>query len=222
MFDWKDLDFWKTGEWQVIEEHLSDLHKRHIVVNPDKKNMFKALDVTPFETVKVMICGQDPYPNHQLATGVAFEVPSDTKVLPPTLTSIFTELASDLGAAKRTSGDLSSWTRQGVLLWNVIPTCEEGKSLSHEAWTEYTLLTTAIIERLRDKGIVFVFLGGRARSYARLVHSANNCDVIELAHPAAKMYGRRLIKNPFSGSRMFSTINEKLNDMNLGTIDWSL
>lgn len=222
MFTWDDLNFWTVGEWDRVQDNLNDMDKAKKVYNPKRELLFAALDACPYDKTKVMFCGQDPYPDHKLATGLAFDVPKSTKPLPPTLVNIFTELNSDLGAGIPKSGCLTPWAEQGVLLWNVIPSCAEGLSKSHD-WVEWACLTEELINKLKEKGIVFLFVGGRARDYAKLVHSAKNCKVIETAHPSPRANLNKHLKNPFNGSRIFSRINDAL--VNLGYdegIDWRL
>src|SRR3990167_9104952 len=95
-FTWEDLNFWRSGEWQVIEERLDTLDKDRIIYTPKREDMFNALDATPFEKVKVVILGQDPYPDPKLATGLAFSIPKNVKKFPPTLENIFHEYYNDL------------------------------------------------------------------------------------------------------------------------------
>lgn len=216
---WEDLSFWESGEFQVIEERLNDLDKAKKIYNPSREEMFDALYETPYETVKVMFCGQDPYPEHSLATGLAFSIPKGTKTLPPTLSRIFDEYESDLHYPRPLSGSLSDWAKEGVLLWNVIPSCLAGHSLSHD-WPEWRSITDGIIEKLSKKGIVFVFLGSRAREHAKLVHDLNNCKVIETSHPSPR--GNINSKTPFIGSRIFTKTNDALVSIGLEPVNWRL
>lgn len=212
---WDDLTFWNSGEWDVVQENLALLKKQKVIVNPTSENMFNALDETPFDKVKVIIVGQDPYPDHLKATGFAFSIPKGES-MPASLVNIFKELEGDLRYPFPKSGDLMPWVKQGVLLWNALPTCEQGKPLSHN-WPEWHLLTQQIIEALDKKKCVFVFVGGFAREFAKFVF---NNPVFEVAHPSP----RAMIsaKKPFIGSRFFSTINDKLNSLKLGPVDWRL
>lgn len=219
--DWEDLKFWTSGEWDVVQERLDDMDAANISYNPSRENLFNALDLCPYDKCKVMICGQDPYPDKNLATGVAFSVPETIKTLPPSLLNIFTELDADLHTGIPKSGSLDNWTKQGCLLWNVIPSCREGLSLSHD-WVEWETLTKEIIEKLREKGIIFVFIGSRARKYAHLVHDYNNCAVIETAHPSPLAQRNKHLKHPFNGSRIFSRINDHLVNIGHDTVDWRL
>src|SRR5690348_8464737 len=93
---WDELTYWNTGEWDVVQERLDDLEKAHVSYNPKREDLFRALDLTPFETVRVCILGQDPYPTSKHATGLAFSIPKTIKPYPATLHSIFQEYSSDL------------------------------------------------------------------------------------------------------------------------------
>ena len=216
---WDDLQFWSTGEWQVVEEHLRDLGRARKLYNPPREKMFAALKATPYENTKVMFCGQDPYPDRELATGLAFSVPEGVKNLPTTLTMIFKEYEADLHYPRPAGGSLDKWASEGVLLWNVIPSCRVGLSLSHD-WPEWKLLTEEIISKLSEKGVVFVFLGNTAREYAKLVRGLNNSRVIETSHPSPR--GNMNSKSPFLGSRIFTRINTSLTDIGFDPVDWRL
>lgn len=218
-FSWKDLKFWQSGEYQVVEERLRDVIKARKTYNPVKANLFKALDACPYEDVKVLFCGQDPYPNRDLATGLAYSIPANVENIPPTLRTLFDEYEADLKYPRPSSGDLTPWAQGGVLLWNVIPSCTTGQSLSHD-WVEWAALTEEIVDKLSEKGVVFVFLGGRARSYAPHVRDKDNCRVIETAHPSPR--GNMWSRLPFKGSRTFSTINAYLVEIGHDPIDWKL
>lgn len=219
IYPWK-LNFWQSGEWQVCNENLKALEKAGITYNPGRRYLFEALRRTPPGDVRVAILGQDPYPDERYATGLAFSIPGhfDNTQFPPTLQTIFREYTRDLGLSFPSHGDLSQWAAQGVLLWNAIPTCRNGRSLSHD-WDEYTWLTREVVSRLSEKGVVFCFLGAVARKYLEYVDLTKN-EVIITSHPSPR--GSRFSKTPFEGSRLFSTINDKLNAQGLEPIDWRL
>jgi len=215
---WDDLDFWQCGEWQVIEERLADILKAGGYITPLKEDLFNALDATPFDDVKVVLMGQDPYPAQDLATGLAFSIPKGVKKYPSTLLNILKEYRDDTHHPDPRTGDLSPWADRGVLLWNSIPSCGNGVSSSH-AWPEWTLLTKEIVERLSVRGAVFCFLGGRAREYGRFVVDQSKNRIIETSHPSPMGKFGRL---PFLGSRIFTTINVKLRELGKEPIDWRL
>lgn len=218
--DWKDLDFWKSGEWQVIEEKLDALDKRQVVYNPDRSLLFRSMDVCPFDDCRVAIFGQDPYPTRTQACGLAFSMPSGyTGACPPTLDNILKEYVNDLHYDFPTNWDLLPWAKQGVFLWNVVPVCLEGQPLSCD-WPEWEFLNAEIVEKLSKKGAVLVFLGGVARRYTSYV--SDSAETLEFSHPSPR--GSLKSRTPFTGSRMFSTINAKLVSLSKGVwpIEWRL
>lgn len=216
---WPELKWWDSGERQVCEEKLDDLSRSGIRSNPERKSLYKALRATPCGETTVAIIGQDPYPTPVHATGIAFSIPREIppQQFPSTLKIIFDEYCSDLGYGIPSHGDLSRWTAQGVLLWNAIPSVQSGRPLSNN-WDEWRYLTEEVVKRLSDKGIVFALLGGVARSFEGIITSNNK--VIVTSHPSPR--GQRNSRSPFTGSRLFSTINAKLNEIGLDTIDWEL
>lgn len=217
------LDFWKSGEYQVCRENINDEIKTGFRVNPSWKDMFKALSMVPQDKVRVVIVGQDPYPQHSLATGLAFSIPREIGVgaWPPTLRCIIDEYCSDLGYPRPGNGDLSKWAKEGVLLWNAIPSCREGSSLSHD-WPgrEWDFLTKEIIQKLSKQSVVFAFLGGTARRFVPFVEADSGSVVIETSHPSPR--GSLNSRTPFRGSRLFSTINDKLIGLGMKPVDWRL
>src|SRR5688572_3630052 len=127
---WDDFDFWKTTTWAEIQARLDKMERDAVGFNPAREDIFNALDRTPFEDVKVVLMGQDPYPQSKYATGLAFDIPEKESRYPPTLYNILNEYVKDLHHKLPSTGSLKRWTAQGVLLWNAIPTCEDGKSAS--------------------------------------------------------------------------------------------
>lgn len=220
-----DLNFFNTGEWQVCDEKLQELERtgervRYDGYCPGRQNLFKALQITPLDKVRVAIIGQDPYPTMAHSTGVAFSIPESIprESYPNTLRTIFKEYTSDLGYNIPSNGCLIRWATQGVLLWNAVPSCLPGKSLSHD-WTEWSYLTKEIVRRLSSQGIVFALLGQVARRYQGEINLSNNY-VITTSHPSPR--GSANAKTPFLGSRLFSTINAKLVENGQEIIDWRL
>lgn len=234
-----NLDYWKSGEWQVVNERLHDMERDNVRFNPNRSNLFNSLRNIHPDSVRVVMVGQDPYPQAEYATGVAFSIraPSQSATepegnpseqartscsagrFPPTLQAILKEYSEDTGFPLPLSGDLSAWGRQGVLLWNAIPSCRTGESLSHD-WDEYSFLTKEIITKLSDKGgVVFAFLGTVARRYVPHVDTERN-SVIVSSHPSPR--GSRNSRTPFVGSRIFSSINRELVNMGQPPIDWEL
>lgn len=221
---WDELRYWYSGEWQWVQEKLDDLEKNRIITCPTRENLFNALDTTPFETVRVAIIGQDPFPNPAHATGIAFSVPKTVITFPSTLVNLFRVYKSDLGYTQPTRGNLELWCQRGVFLWNAIPSCTAFKPLSHD-WDEWSWLTREIVEVLSEKGIVFAFLGGVARRYVQFVNLDCN-GVIETSHPSPRGTLAKASKGaswtPFLESRLFSTINAKLVEEGMEPVDWRL
>lgn len=215
--DW-NLKFFDSGEWQVIEERLRDRLEQGIVDNPDRGDLFAALDAVSPQDVKVVILGQDPYPSHDLSTGIAFDIPVGQTKYPPTLLNILKEYSTDLGHPFPSSGCLLPWCKQGVLLLNVIPTCEAGLPASHRNWFEWYFFTQEIVEKVNAKGhCVVVSLGSFAATFCGSVLPD---QLLSLSHPSpmAALKGNR----PFLGSRMFSSVNSMLVKLNQDPIDWRL
>lgn len=219
-----ELDYFNSGEWQVVDERLKDLEKVNRPVSdgytPGRSNLFAALRETPFSAVKCVIIGQDPYPDRKYGTGVAFSIPEEVSQSdwPPTLRTILKEYSTDLNRPVCNSGSLGRWAERGCLLWNAVPSCLPGKSLSHD-WPEYEPLTREIIKRLNERGVVYALLGQVARRYLDCV-DVTKCSVLLTSHPSPR--GSQSSKSPFIGSRIFSTINDKLTDLGREPMDWSL
>ena len=224
MNEWDRLDFWLSEDWINVQEKLHGEMADKISVCPDYHSIFRALDEVPLQDVRVAIVGQDPYPNPVCATGLAFSTPKDLAYIPPTLRTILKEYSDDLHLPRPTHGDLSSWCRSGVLLWNALPTCKAFESLSHD-WPEWRRLTDEIVERLCYKGVVFVLLGAVARRHAETINyfellrpGQNVC--IETSHPSPR--GSANSSVPFKGSRIFSKINAGCHKLGYEPIDWEL
>lgn len=220
-YPWPDLKFWNSGEYQVVREKLDDLRKQSRDICPDRKDLFNALRSIRCEDTRVVLLGQDPYPNKTLATGYAFSVPANITNLPPTLQNILKEYHDDLGHPVPVSGDISVWAQRGVLLWNAIPSCTAGKSLSHD-WTEWMYLTKEILERVSAQGAVFALMGSKAQRYRQYIYE-DTSKVILTSHPSPlALKGGRVPRNPFLGSRLFSTINAELCALGKEAVNWKL
>lgn len=214
---WPFLKYWNSGECQVIEERLRDLTLKKIAWCPGKTNLFRSLSLCPFDSVRCVLVGQDPYPDPKFATGVAFSIPPTEKTIPPTLAMMVKELQTDLPSFTIENGDLTPWCAQGVLLWNVIPSCTGWISKSHH-WPEYEYLTKEIFELLSPKGVVFAFLGSTAREYEKYVQVPSVS--LHTSHPSPR--GHIHAQSPFLGSRLFSTININLVKLGKEPIEWRL
>jgi len=211
---WEHLNFWKGVRWEIIQDKLDDLTSRGFLYNPSRKNLFRSLQLCPLDKTKVVILGQDPYPNPAHATGVAFSIPCGIKSHPPTLRNILREYSDDLGLDYPESGCLEAWCEEGVLLWNSIPSCLSYRSLSHEDWSDWSFLTEEIIETVSKNNVVFILMGRRAELYRQYIDEYAS-DVIVTPHPSPRARG-------FRGSRVFSTANMLLIENQKEAVDWRL
>ena len=182
-------------------------------VYPHPKNIFRAFELTPFEKVKVVILGQDPYHGAGQAHGLSFSVVEGVRN-PPSLQNIFKEMETDIGA-KPSTGDLSHWAEQGVLLLNATLTVRAGQANSHQGkgWEKFT---DAVIKTLSDKRehLVFILWGNYARSKKPLIDPDKHC-IIESPHPSPLS-----AHAGFFGSKPFSKTNNYLVSTNQKPIDW--
>lgn len=179
-------------------------------------NIFNALKLTPYENIKVVILGQDPYHGVGEAHGLSFSVLDGTPK-PPSLKNIFKELNSDLGYAEPISGDLTSWAKQGVLLLNSVLTVEKDKAASHKD-LGWNLLTDHIIKliNMKETPVVFILWGNFARSKKAFITNKKHL-IIESTHPSPfSAY------NGFFGSKPFSRTNNFLKQNNIPEINWDL
>ena len=184
-------------------------------IYPPPKLIFNAFEKTPFDQVKVVILGQDPYHGAGQAHGLCFSVQSGTKP-PPSLVNIFKEIETDLGIAPPNHGCLERWAEQGVFMLNAALTVRAGEPMSHSK-IGWEMFTDAVIRTLSDKkhGIAFLLWGNFARNKRTLI-DADKHFILEAAHPSPLSGGR------FFGNKHFSKTNELLVQQGLQPIDWSL
>lgn len=177
---------------------------------PDKKNVFRALELEP-ESVRVVLVGQDPYPNAADAIGLSFAVTPRTSGLPGSLMNIQKEILTDIGSTTTADGDLSRWSEQGVLLLNRVLTVSAGESGSHTklGWQD---VTETIIKHCAKLGAVGVLWGNQARE---LAHLFNADSLVEGVHPSPLSAHRG-----FLGSKPFSRVNEIITSKGLDKIIW--
>lgn len=190
--------------------------KRQHVVYPPSPLIFNAFNLTPFDNVKVVIIGQDPYHNIGQAHGLAFSVPDGIQK-PPSLQNIFKELNQDLGIAIPTTGNLEKWAKEGVLLLNASLTVRANMAASHAkiGWQKFT---DAAIKALSDKkqNLVFILWGNYAIAKENLIDH-NKHLILKTVHPSPLSASRG-----FFGCHHFSKTNEYLINHNIKPIDWSL
>lgn len=198
------------------EALLAEARKGGDVVYPPQGMELRALELTPFDDVRVIILGQDPYHGDGQAHGLSFSVPEDVRI-PPSLRNIFKELDAEFhgGEPQVRSTDLSHWAKQGVLLLNAVLTVRQGKPGSH-AKLGWEVLTDAIISALseRRQGLVFMLWGNFARAKAELVDRGKHL-VLESAHPSPFSAHRG-----FMGCGHFAKANEYLCKVGSRPVAW--
>ena len=203
--------------FQQINDFVEQQRRDGKVVYPPENQVFSAFDMTPFEDVRVVILGQDPYHGAQQAHGLAFSVLPGVKI-PPSLRNMYKELADDIeGFEAPTHGYLESWAQQGVLMLNTVLTVEEGKAHSH-AKCGWETFTDHIIAQLNERAepIVFLLWGAHAQKKGQAIDE-NKHFVLSAPHPSP-LSARR----GFFGCKHFSQTNELLKSQNLPAIDWCL
>lgn len=210
LHDELDKPYWKTLQQFVSHE------REHHTVYPPHAEVFNALHLTPFESTRVVILGQDPYHGPNQAHGLAFSVRRGVAI-PPSLTNIFKELHADLGISRPNHGCLEYWSKQGVLLLNATLTVRAGNAASHHG-KGWEIFTDAVVKILGEaqRPIVFVLWGNSARQ-KRLLIAQPHHRVVESAHPSPLS-----AHAGFFGSRPFSAINSALVNFGDTPIDWNL
>ena len=188
--------------------------RAEVRVFPEEKNVFNALELTPFESVKVVILGQDPYHGFGQAHGLSFSVQKGIP-LPPSLKNIYKELQEDIGGGLPTEGDLSHWAQQGVLLLNTVLTVEEGNANSHKG-KGWERLTNRLIESLNElkHPVIFILWGKPAQDKEKLITNLNHV-ILKAPHPSPLSAYRG-----FFGSKPFSRVNDILIQQGQTPIRW--
>lgn len=186
------------------------------VIYPHGKHIFNAFNFTPFNKVKVVLIGQDPYYNQGQAHGLCFSVP-DNQRLPPSLENIYTELFNDLNIPVNKKGNLQKWALHGVLLLNASLTVEAGQPMSHSkiGWHIFTDEVIKHISMYREK-IVFLLWGGFAQNKESLIDGRKHL-ILKAPHPSPLSVYRG-----FYGCKHFSKTNNYLNANGIEPIDWQL
>lgn len=209
-----------TGDFEKpyylkLKEFLTHEYKTKVIY-PDKYNIFNALKLTPYEEVKVVILGQDPYHGPGQAHGLSFSVQPGIQT-PPSLQNMYKELRDDLGCFIPNNGYLVPWAQQGVLLLNTVLTVEAGKANSHrkKGWENFT---DEVIKKLneRDKPIVFLLWGNNAKEKMNLITNPNHF-ILTTVHPSPLSATRG-----FMGCKHFSKTNEILKELGEKEINWQI
>jgi uracil-DNA glycosylase len=216
--DWKELlkeEFSKDYYLQLVA--FLEKERNQFTVMPQDMDVFKALEITPYHQVKVVLLGQDPYHNEGQAHGLSFSVPDGQKI-PPSLLNLFKELKKDYQFDIPKNGNLTAWAKQGVLLLNTLLTVRLHEPCSHEnhGWEQFT---DAVIDKLleRNDPVVFVLLGQKAKAKIKRIKDHHDQHVfIEAAHPSPMAYRH------FSNSHIFLKINQALLNLKKQPIDFRL
>ncbi len=189
--------------------------REQYTIFPPEKELYTALNLTPYENVRVLLLGQDPYPTPGFAHGLCFSVKTGVKH-PASLRNMFKELQADLGCKIPNHGYLEGWARQGILMLNAVLTVRAGEANSHagKGWEEFT---DAIIRALnaKESPVVFVLWGNYAQKKLKLIDESKH-QVIKSAHPSPLSYKK------FAGSKPYSKINEALKKQSNEPINWQL
>ena len=199
---------------QNLKAFLQQEKQARKIIFPHSSNWFKAFELMPFNDVKVVILGQDPYHGDGQAHGLSFSVP-DGVTIPPSLRNIYTELQSDLGIAPSNSGNLEHWAKQGVLLLNSVLTVEKNSPGSHaqSGWVNFTDGVIDIIST-EKQNVVFLLWGAYAYKKAALIDH-NKHLVLSTTHPSPFSAHKG-----FFGCKHFSKANDYLKIHNLKQINW--
>lgn len=215
---WKQIlsEEFEMPYFEGIVQYLKLAKQEGKTIFPPGPFIFNAFAHTPFDQVKVVLLGQDPYHNPGQAHGLSFSVPEGIAP-PPSLVNMYKEIESDLGITAPKSGNLEGWAKQGVLLLNAALTVEANSPMSHSAigWHQFT---NQVIRVLSDKkeNLVFLLWGNFAKSKQTLIDSQKHL-VLTAAHPSPLS-----AYNGFFGCKHFSRANQWLIDKGMAAIDWSL
>lgn len=214
------------GKWQELlkdefeKPYYLELRKlliaeyRNFDIYPPAEDIFNAFKYTPYEKVKVVILGQDPYHNPGQAQGLAFSVRENVEQ-PPSLKNIFKELHDDLGCEIPKTGSLIPWAKEGVMLLNTTLTVRRNDPMSHSkiGWEIFTDRVIELLD-LKEEPLVFILWGGHARSKKKLIKKH---FVVESAHPSPLSAYRG-----FFGSKPFSKTNNYLKSQGLEPVNWEI
>jgi uracil-DNA glycosylase len=197
-----------------LKQFLVEEKQKHIIYPPGQQ-IFSAFNHTPFDKVKVVIIGQDPYHGPGQANGLCFSVSPGIRQ-PPSLVNIFKEIRDDMGIPLPATGNLTPWANQGVFLLNTVLTVRAGEANSHKGkgWEQFT---NAVIKKLSDnkEGLVFLLWGRHAQEKAELIDGSKH-HILKAAHPSP------LAGGAFFGCKHFSKTNAYLRQQNQQEIDWRL
>lgn len=207
---------WELPYMDDLESFLAKEEQKGKVIYPPREEIFSAFRSTPFENVKVVIIGQDPYHGEGQAHGLSFSVKRGVP-LPPSLRNIYQELRDDLGLEPPLHGCLESWAQEGVLLLNNVLTVEKGLAGSHhkKGWESFTQKVIDVLNEKKEN-LVFILWGSPAQKKASIVDPRKHF-LLKSAHPSPLSSYRG-----FFGSKPFSKTNEYLRSKKLQEINWAI
>lgn len=214
---WKELlsNEFQSDYFYQLKQFLED-EKKHYMIYPPGNNIFAAFNHTPFDKVKIVILGQDPYHGEGQAHGLCFSVPDGIKQ-PPSLVNIFKEVESDMGVKMSKSGNLEKWANQGVLLLNATLTVRANQAGSHQnrGWEKFT---DAVIGKLSEnrKDLIFILWGSYAQAKTKIIDQSKH-HILKSVHPSPLSVYRG-----FYGCKHFSKTNEILISLGKEPIDWQI
>jgi uracil-DNA glycosylase len=215
---WKERigDYLGRPDMQALASFIRAEKQAGKVVYPPGPEIFAAFDHTPFDAVRVVILGQDPYHGPDQAHGLCFSVRPGVPA-PPSLQNIFKEIQRDLGIARPDHGCLTPWADRGVLLLNAVLTVQQGQAASHQGkgWEGFTDAAIDALNRERE-GLVFMLWGSYAQRKGQLIDSHRHC-ILKSVHPSPLSAHRG-----FLGCGHFSAANRYLESRGVAPIDWSL
>ena len=212
--EWADIfhDITSRHDFKAMHDFLEKEYTTQIVY-PDRENIYQAFDLTPFNKVKVVILGQDPYHGPNQAHGLAFSVQPNAK-FPPSLRNMYKELQDDIGCVRR-SAHLQDWAREGVLLLNTVLTVRKGEAHSHRdiGWETFT---DEVIQAVSDnlEHVVFILWGKPAQQKIKLIDTSKH-HIIKSVHPSPLSAYRG-----FFGSKPYSQANAYLEEHGIEPVNW--
>ena len=209
-------DWLRRDDMQALSAFLRARKAAGARIFPPGPEIFAAFDATPFDAVKVVILGQDPYHGAGQAHGLCFSVRPDVRV-PPSLDNMYKEIERDLGLPRPDHGWLMPWAQRGVLLLNAVLTVEEGKAGAHQGkgWEGFTDHVVDVLNRERED-LVFLLWGSYAQAKGKVIDTNRHC-VLRTTHPSPLSAHRG-----FLGSSHFSKTNAFLRKRGIAQVDWSL
>lgn len=217
-YSWKMAlsEYFEKPYFKQITNHIKAEKALHKVIYPSGPLIFNAFSLTPFDKVKVIILGQDPYHNPGQAMGLSFSVPDGIKP-PPSLINIYKELQNDIGMPLPSTGNLTPWAKQGVLLMNAVLTVRANEPASHAkiGWTDFTNDIISLLSLKKSK-LVFILWGNFAQEKIKLIDHTKH-KILKAAHPSPFS-----AHNGFFGCKHFSATNEYLVKNHLDPINWSI